>query len=42
MAVAIIYDDLSISYKLSDQNSNYTAEYIALLEGASPPSRSTA
>ncbi|XP_008181901.1 uncharacterized protein LOC103309088 [Acyrthosiphon pisum] len=33
VAIAIINGEQSISYKLPDHNSIYTAEYIALLEG---------
>ncbi|KAL5243959.1 hypothetical protein ACI65C_011369 [Semiaphis heraclei] len=33
VAIAIINGDQSLSYKLPDQNSIYTAEYFALLEG---------
>jgi len=33
VGIAIIYNDLSLSYKLLNHNSIYTAEYIALLEG---------
>lgn len=33
VGIAIIYNDLSTSYRFLEQNSTYTAEYKAILEG---------